>query len=88
MDTDVVCAQERNSDLPASEPYDWDKEDDNWKPTQSGWCALYQPGEMVCFDVDGEDEFEEAVNPIVANHAGRDARGGFRRDADIEGAPV
>lgn len=79
-DTKVLCAKNRNTNLPAEEPYDWKKEPDNWPKTESARCELYAPGEMVELDVDGEDgpadhtQDEEAIAAICA-HSGRKAHG-------------
>jgi len=54
-ETEIRCAKNRNSNLPASEPYDWKRGEDNWPATQGSRCELYAPGEMVHLDVEGED---------------------------------
>lgn len=81
-DTDVRCAREKNPNLPASEPYDWKREDDNWPATNASRCELYatHEGELVALDVDGDDgpadytSDEEAITAIC-EHSGRGRNG-------------
>lgn len=54
-DTEIYCAKGMNKNLPASRPYDWNTDDDNWAATMHSRCAAWAPGNMVCLDVDGDD---------------------------------
>ena len=44
LDGDVNCAKDRNPNLPADEPDDWDEKNDNWPMTKNARCELYSPG--------------------------------------------
>lgn len=80
LDNEVNCAKDKNPDLPAEEPSDWNPSQDNWPKTRTARCELYAPGEMVRLDVDREDgpadhtEDEEAIAAICA-HSGRERKG-------------
>ena len=77
-DNEARCAKDRNDNLPASIPFGWIKELDNWIATKGSRCVLYSPLDrrMVAMDVDGEDgpgDFthdEEAILAIL-KHSGR-----------------
>lgn len=77
LETDVLCAKDRNPNLPAEECSDWDMKNDNWPITNSSRCELYAPGEMVTLDIDGEDspddytQDEEAI-AAICEHSGRE----------------
>lgn len=81
-DTDVMCAQEKNPNLPASKPYDWKRSDDNWPTTNASRCELYatHEGDLVELDIDGEDgpadytSDEEAI-AAICQHSGRGRNG-------------
>lgn len=82
MDTDVLCAKDKNPNLPASDPYDWIEEadTDNWDKTKESRCGLYAEGQGVHLDVDGErgpaDCTDDAeVIAVIAAHAGVDPKG-------------
>lgn len=76
-DTDIRCAKDRNENLPASEPFDWngDADSDNWPKTNASRCELYADGPMIKLDCDGEEgpasqtSDEEVIEAICA-HAG------------------
>ncbi len=65
-ETTVICALNKNPQLPANLPFDWnfryenqDSTKDNWPKTQNMTCDSYiEIGELnrICFDVDGEDK--------------------------------
>ena len=57
-ETEILCAKKRNPNLPASEAWDWKKDEDNWPATKDSRCDLYAPGEMIQLDVDGENTVE------------------------------
>lgn len=58
--TDVICAKNRNPNLPAEGPWDWEKEGkDNWPKTQNSRCELYDVGQTIHLDVDGEAKPED-----------------------------
>ena len=80
--TDVLCAKDKNPNLPADEPYDWKEEvdADNWTKTNASRCELYALGPTVCLDVDGEsgpaDYTDDAeVIAVISVHAGVDPKG-------------
>ena len=82
METKVLCAQDKNQNLPADDPYDWveDADKDNWKKTNESRCELYSSGPMVYLDVDGEtgpgDCTDDAeVADVIAKHAGVETKG-------------
>jgi hypothetical protein len=63
-DTQVVCALDKNPELPASMPYDWEwgsDGQDNWPKTNRGRCDRYdqRAGDWVHLDVDGEARVED-----------------------------
>jgi hypothetical protein len=65
-DTEICCALHLNSNLPAEEPYDWKREDDNWPKTKDSRCDRYAVGEMIHLDVDGDVTVEsETSDPEV-----------------------
>ena len=76
LDTEIICALDLNKNLPKDEPYDWNKEKDNWPATKNSRCSSYALGPMVCLDVDGDDspsdftEDEEVIS-IICKHSGR-----------------
>jgi hypothetical protein len=53
-ETEMICAKDRNSKLPADVPYDWKQEPDNWPHTNESRCDLYAAGPFIRLDVDGE----------------------------------
>lgn len=57
-ETEVVCALDRNPQLPARRPWDWNTDplNDNWPVTQNGACTqlLEFEGTRAHLDVDGE----------------------------------
>lgn len=60
-DTEVRCALNRNPNLPADEPYDWDYGErgrDNWSKTANSRCAEYDDyeGKRVKISVEADDE--------------------------------
>ncbi len=66
-DTEVRCALDRNPNLPADEPYDWEyaresvpgkKSHDNWPKTADSRCVKYDgyEGERVRISVEADDE--------------------------------
>lgn len=79
-ETEVNCAKNLNANLPDEEPYDWNKEVDNWPATMTSKCSLYAPGNKVDLDVDGDDgpadytDDEEAIIAIC-EHSGRKRNG-------------
>lgn len=82
MDTSVLCAKDKNPNLPADEPYDWkeDAEGDNWTKTNESRCELYAQGPTVHLDVDGytgpADCTDDAeVIAVIAEHAGVEPKG-------------
>lgn len=80
LDDEVNCAKDRNQNLPADEPDDWDEANDNWPMTKNARCELYSPGVKVALDVEGADGpadhtcDEEAITAICA-HSGREPHG-------------
>lgn len=82
METNVLCAKDKNPNLPAEEGYDWieDADKDNWAKTQNSRCELYASGTTVHLDVDGEtgpgDCTDDAeVVEVIAAHAGVEPKG-------------
>lgn len=77
--TYVLCAFDSNPSLVSGveEPYDWNKEDDNWPATQNSRCEKYHPAQrMITLDVDGEDFPDDYTDDILAiwaveQHSGR-----------------
>src|SRR5690606_8248218 len=54
-ETEVLCSRNRNPNLPAREPWDWDcLGDDNWPLTNQSACELFAAGAQVSLDVEGE----------------------------------
>ena len=82
LETDVDCAKDKNPNLPREEPADWNMKEDNWPATMGGRCSLYELGEMVALDVEGEDgpadctQDEETI-AAVCEHSGRGRHGGY-----------
>lgn len=80
LDDSVNCAKDKNANLPLDEPYDWDKKHDNWPATNESRCDLYESGEMVRLDVEGDDgpashtNDEEAI-VAICKHSGRGRNG-------------
>lgn len=75
-DTEIICALALNPALPASEPYDWKQEDDNWNATKNGRCSRYATGPRVRLDVDEEDTVESQTDDAeqraaIKKHSGR-----------------
>jgi hypothetical protein len=78
LETNVNCAKDRNPNLPAGEPYDWNKDADadNWPKTNQSRCDLYAPGAWIELDIDGEvlpDDYTQDAEVIEAvdQHSGR-----------------
>jgi hypothetical protein len=68
-DVDVLCALERNPELPAPLPDDWRKEPDNWPRTNVSRCSQYGKGPEVRLDVDrmdGPADFTDDEEQIAA----------------------
>lgn len=61
-DTEISCAKDRNPNLSASEPCDWNMKDDNWPNTNASRCELYAAGEWITLDVDGEYSVDRQSN--------------------------
>lgn len=61
-DTQMRCALQLNPNLPADEPFDWDRDNDNWTATKHGRCKRYAAGVEVHLDVDGDDGPETFTN--------------------------
>lgn len=62
--TSVICAFNRNPNLPADLPYDWEYDSDgqdNWLKTSKSRCEKYQQRthDPVHLDVDGEQLLED-----------------------------
>ena len=68
-ETDVCCAKKLNTNLPASEPYDWIRDPDNWPMTNAARCASYAHGPMVHLDVDGEETAASQTDDLEAIQA-------------------
>lgn len=62
METYVRCALGLNNKLKGDqeEPFDWDKENDQWKPTKNGRCSSYSPGIYITLDPDREEHPSES----------------------------
>jgi len=76
-ETEVLCAKDRNPNLPAREPWAWKHTDtdDNWPLTNQSACELFAAGEQVLLDVDGETHPAECTDDTetiaaVCEHAG------------------
>ena len=81
-DTEVECAKDKNPNLAASKPFDWnhDAEKDNWSATNASRCSLYESGVFVELDVDGYDgpadnRDDEDQILAICEHSGRDRNG-------------
>lgn len=79
LDTDICCAKDKNPNLPADQPSDWNMQSDNWKYTADSRCELYSPGEFFTLDIDGEDSPDEYTNDeeaivAICAHSGRKRR--------------
>jgi len=63
-DTEIDCALDKNANLPASVPYDWNEnaDYDNWKATNASRCDMYAKGDRISFDVDGEVDLSKATD--------------------------
>jgi hypothetical protein len=85
LDDEICCALNKNPNLPAVKPYDWQAVKsnlDNWPKTQNTRCESYTEGPFIELDVDEEDgpacytSDEEVINLICAD-TGRTPRGGY-----------
>jgi hypothetical protein len=79
---DVRCALDRNPNLTAERPSDWNQDaaTDNWPATNRSRCDRYAPGEYVALDVDGEDgpadkTTDEDQIRLICEHSGRKPHG-------------
>lgn len=76
----LTAQKAETANLPAEKPYDWRDTPDNWPKTNESRCELYQSGEFVALDVDGEDgpadytSDEEAI-AAICEHSGRGRNG-------------
>lgn len=63
METYVRCAKDKNPELmkDQEQPCNWNKENDNWKPTMNGRCSEFSPGEYFTADPDREDKLSDAL---------------------------
>lgn len=61
-ETEMMCAVNLNPNLPATEPYDWIRDRDNWPKTNTSRCDRYAPGTEVRLDVDGEETVAAQTN--------------------------
>jgi hypothetical protein len=61
METYVRCAKDKNPELlkDQEEPCDWNKENDNWKPTMNGRCDEFSAGDYITLDPDREIKLSE-----------------------------
>lgn len=83
-ETYVRCALDKNSHLKAGcvqEPFDWNKDPDNWPATRDSRCEMYVPGVYVTLDVDRADgpadySPDEQQIQAICKHAGRGRNGG------------
>lgn len=86
MDTDILCALDKNPHLPAPEPWDWRYNDheDNYPKTNNSRCGSYswRPlDKIVTLDVEGYNgpaDFTDDVEVIdaICNYSGRGPHGG------------
>lgn len=72
--TSMICALNRNPNLPSGQPWDWTREPDNWPKTNESRCERYAPGTEVRLDVDGEDKVEDQTQDpeVIAAIRGAD----------------
>ncbi len=62
--TAIICALNKNKNLPKDEPHNWNQENDNWPATMDSRCDSYSAGGMVRLDVDGEDLVEDQTDDL------------------------